>query len=102
MNVQSHQLLIFVPLCSCFKDPVESTSVGKNVTVPEGGNTTFSCPVDGNPKPNISWYRGIEISEMPISSGEQLEAKESGCYTCVASSSLGKPVIITQCLIFGT
>ena len=66
--------------------------------MPQGGNKTFSCPVDGNPQPNITWYRGSEVSETPIFSGEKLEARESGCYTCVASNSVGKSVIITQCL----
>ncbi|XP_074634757.1 neurotrimin-like isoform X3 [Acropora palmata] len=78
--------------------PVEAIAFGENATVPQGGNKRFSCPVDGNPKPNISWYRGSEVSETPIFSGEKLEARESGCYTCVASNSVGKPVSITQCL----
>lgn len=75
---------------------VEAAGFGINATVPEGGTKTFSCPVDGNPKPNISWYS--EVSETPIFSGEKLKARESGCYTCVASNSLGKPVSIRHCL----
>ena len=59
----------------------------------------FTCPVDGNPKPNIDWYN--EKTGVKISSGKQLEAKESGCYTCVASNSLGTSVNISQCLIVG-
>ena len=67
--------------------------------MPRGGKKTFFCPVDGNPKPNISWYKGSELSGSPIFSGEKLEARGSGCYTCVASNSLGTSVHITQCLI---
>ncbi|XP_044164836.1 uncharacterized protein LOC122948803 [Acropora millepora] len=57
----------------------------------------FTCPVDGNPKPIIEWYN--EKTGVKISSGKQLEARESGCYTCVASNSLGTSVNISQCLI---
>ena len=59
----------------------------------------FTCPVDGNPKPNIEWYN--EKTGEKISSGKQLEVRESGCYTCVASNSLGTSVNISQCLIVG-
>ena len=89
---------LYVP---CFEDPVEAIGFGENATVPQGGNKTLSCPVDGNPEPNISWYKGSEVSETPVFRGEKLEARESGCYTCFASNSLGKPVTIMQCLIFG-
>lgn len=80
------------------KDPAEATGRGKNATMPEGRETAFFCPVDGNPKPNISWYRGSEVRGRPILSGEKLEARVSGCYTCVASNSLGTSRGITQCL----
>ena len=66
--------------------------------MPQGGSKTFSCPVDGNPKPNITWYRGSEDSGKPICHEEKLEARESGCYICVASNSVGKSVSITQYL----
>ena len=56
----------------------------------------FSCPVDGNPEPNITWY--TEKTGVKISSGKQLAAKESGCYTCVAWNDFGPSVNITQCL----
>ena len=48
----------------------------------------FSCPVGRNPKANISWLRESEVSGRPICSGERLEARESGCYTCAASNSV--------------
>ena len=81
-----------------FEDPVEATSFGENATVSQGGNKTFSCPVDGNPQPNITWYRSSEDSGKPICYEKELEARESGCYTCVASNSLGQSISITQCL----
>ena len=59
----------------------------------------FTCPVDGNPQPNIEWYN--EKTGLKVSIGKQLEARESGCYTCVASNSLGTSVNISQCLIVG-
>ena len=60
---------------------------------------TFTCPVDGNPKPNIEWYS--EKTGRKISSGKQYKTGKSGCYSCVARSSLGTPVNITHCLTVG-
>ncbi|XP_068686967.1 fibroblast growth factor receptor 4-like isoform X2 [Montipora foliosa] len=72
----------------------EATGRGENFSLPEGGSKLFSCPVDGNPEPNIIWYKGNSVNT------KQLEARETGCYTCSASNSLGTPVTITQCLTF--
>ena len=60
---------------------------------------TFTCPVNGNPEPNIEWYR--EETGRKISCGKQYKTGESGCYFCVASNSFGTAVNITQCLIVG-
>ncbi|XP_015773062.1 PREDICTED: fibroblast growth factor receptor 3-like isoform X3 [Acropora digitifera] len=79
--------------------PVEATGRGENAFVAGGDVKTLTCPVDGNPKPNIEWY--IEKTGRKISSGKQYKTGESGCYTCVAWSSLGTPVNITQCLTVG-
>ncbi|XP_067054192.1 protein CEPU-1-like isoform X2 [Acropora muricata] len=78
--------------------PVEAKGLGENKTVGKRGRDTFSCPVDGVPEPNITWYRGSEVKGTPIFIGEKLEASDTGCYTCVASNSLGKSINITQCL----
>ncbi|XP_015777420.1 PREDICTED: protein CEPU-1-like isoform X2 [Acropora digitifera] len=78
--------------------PVEAKGLGENKTVGKIGRDTFSCPVDGVPEPNITWYRGSEVKGTPIFIGEKLEASDTGCYTCVASNSLGKSINITQCL----
>ncbi|XP_074634709.1 uncharacterized protein LOC141893220 isoform X2 [Acropora palmata] len=77
--------------------PVEARDSGENFTVAGGEAKIFTCPVDGNPEPNIEWYS--EKTGRKISSAKELEARETGCYTCVASNSLGTPVNITQCLI---
>ncbi|XP_015749791.1 PREDICTED: limbic system-associated membrane protein-like [Acropora digitifera] len=77
--------------------PVEATGRGKNAFVAKGIVKTFTCPVNGNPEPNIEWYS--EKTGRKISSGKQYKAAESGCYSCVASNSLGTAVNITQCLI---
>lgn len=90
---------------SFFKDPVETTGIGKNVTVVKGTEANISCPVAGNPQPNITWYKGSELGGVKISHGKKLTVKEkiemSLCYVCVASNSLGKPVNITQCFTVG-
>ena len=88
-------------LRSFFQDHVEATGSGENATVPEGGAKKFSCPVAGNPTPNIKWFKGSELRETPISNEKELEATENGCYTCLASNSLGTSVSITQCLTIG-
>ena len=69
--------------------------------MPEGRAKRFSCPVAGNPAPNITWYKSSELSGAPISNEKELEARENGCYTCVANNFLGTPVSITQCLTDG-
>lgn len=92
----------FVFVCvSFFIDPAEAKGFGENETVAQGVKKTFSCPVDGIPKPNVTWYRGSGVSGMPIFIGERLEARDTGCYTCAASNSLGTSISITQCLTVG-
>ncbi|XP_067029817.1 fibroblast growth factor receptor 3-like isoform X4 [Acropora muricata] len=76
---------------------VQAIGSGENVTVAGGVAKTLTCPVDGNPEPKIEWYN--KKTGRKITSGNQLEPRESGCYTCVASNSLGTSVNITQCLI---
>ena len=88
-------------LRSFFQDHVEATGSGENATVPEGGAKKFSCPVAGNPAPKIKWFKGSELRGTPISNEKELEATENGCYTCLASNSLGTSVSITQCLTIG-
>ncbi|XP_068685507.1 hemicentin-2-like [Montipora foliosa] len=77
----------------------EATGKGGNYSVLEGFKVLFSCPVDGNPEPNITWYKDNEVIEPEIPNAKQLEAGETGCYTCSAVNGLGPPVTITHCLI---
>ena len=87
-----------------FKDPVEATRIGENATVNEGGSITLACPVVGNPEPNIKWFKGSEASGTPMSSKQDLtvrDVRESVCYRCIASNSIGTQVSIAQCLIVG-
>jgi len=42
----------------------------------------FSHSVDGIPKPNISWHKGTVVTERQTCGGEELEARERGCYNC--------------------
>ena len=70
----------------------------------EGGSKILTCPVVGNPAPNIKWFKGSETSGTPMSIEQDLTVKdvrESVCFSCVASNSLGTPVSISQCLIVG-
>ena len=98
LKAQLEQSIVFDYVCF-FTDSVEATGSAKNVTVAGGMAQIFTCPVDGNPEPTIEWYD--EKTGIKISSGKHLEARESGCYTCTASNSLGISVNISQCLIVG-
>ena len=66
----------------------------QNATVAVGVEHTFSCPVDGNPVPSITWY-----SENGTYNGKQFKTGQSGCYICVAKNIHGMSDNITQCLI---
>ncbi|XP_015747491.1 PREDICTED: tyrosine-protein phosphatase Lar-like [Acropora digitifera] len=84
--------------------PVEATGAGTNTTVAEGAVKSLSCPVDGNPEPNIKWYKGSEARGKPLSVEKVLTVegvRESVCYTCVAGNSLGTPVSIFHSLVIG-
>ena len=70
----------------------------------EGSSKTLTCPVIGNPQPNIKWFKGSAKSGTPMHGEQDLTVKDVGesvCYSCVASNSLGTPVSILQCLIVG-
>lgn len=95
-KAQLEQFIGFDYVCF-FIDSVQAIGSGENVTVAGGVAKTLTCPVDGNPEPKIEWYN--KKTGRKITSGNQLEPRESGCYTCVASNSLGTSVNITQCLI---
>lgn len=54
MLVLSHRF-VFSLFCFYFTDPTKATDSGENVTV-AGGVQMFTCPVEGNPEPNIVWF----------------------------------------------
>ena len=92
-------MLSTTSFCFIFKDPVEATGKGETAFVAGGIVKTFTCPVNGNPEPNIEWYS--EETGRKVFCGKQYQTGESGCYSCVASNSFGTAVNITQCLIVG-
>ena len=87
---------MFIYFLLHFKDPVEATRKGENYCVLQGRSKILTCPVVGNPEPNITWYNS---SGALISCKKELEVRESGCYFCVANNSIGKSINITECLV---
>ena len=93
------------PLRSCFLDSPSATGRGQNTTTAVGTFASLSCPVDGNPEPNITWYRGSNACGTLMFNAKVLKflqtaLDDTGCYTCSASNYLGT-VSITQCLVIG-
>lgn len=57
-------------------------------------HTILTCPVDGNPPPTVTWYKGNDTSGQLLHTGKtwklcQTTSSDSGLYTCSASNSLG-------------
>ena len=96
-----HLFCDLISLFSIFIDAAEATGKGGDYSVPKGKSKLFSCPVDGNPEPNITWYKDTAMGSFgpEISTAKQLETSETGCYICSGSNSLGPPVNIKQCLV---
>ena len=70
-----------------------------------GSPASFNCAVDGNPEPNITWYKGSTAGGTVLSLGKalnflQTKLDDTGCYTCSASNILGTDTI-TDCLKVG-
>lgn len=66
-----------------------------------GKSFSYPCPVDGNPPPAITWYKGREPSLTPLSHGENLvlrvpQLSDSGWYTCFTNSSLGSATVTVE------
>jgi len=72
----------------------------------EGDSASISCPVLGNPHPNITWYKGNDTSSgTMINTNNTLNFSEtvlddSGWYTCFAENYLGNVAVTVQ-LRFG-
>ena len=68
-------------------------------------SASFDCTVDGNPEPNITWYKGSTAGGTVLSLEKafiflQTKLDNTGCYTCFASNFLGTDTI-TDCLKVG-
>ena len=77
-----------------FLDPPTATENCHAIRVSEGSSVSLSCLTDGNPYPNIIWYKGSGLCGTMLSSGKKMEfskamSNNSGCYTCCANNSLG-------------
>ena len=84
-----HKSSLFV-----FLDPPTATEKCHTVRMSEGSSVSLSCPTDGNPFPNIIWYKGSGLCATMLSSGKKLKFSKavsnySGWYTCSANNSLG-------------
>ena len=81
-------------LCFVSLDSPSVTSDGHTIDVTEGSAASISCPVDGNPRPNITWYKGNDTSSKIINKSTlefpDTTLSDSGWYTCFAENSLGK------------
>ena len=88
-------------------DPPEKEPYSAIVLVPEGTQVTLSCPVDGRPEPNITWYKGNDTTAEVQHQGRewtfQAESNDAGWYSCFARNFLNpfKPVIASFQLIVG-
>ena len=68
---------------------------------------SISCPVLGNPEPNITWYNGSNLSTMIIKAST-LKLSETACnhggwytYTCLAENHLGNVSASVRVLVAG-
>ena len=84
-------------------DPPSVTNHSQTISVTLGESATLSCPVDGNPKPYITWYKGNVICGTVLSSVNfpNTGLSDSGWYTCFANNSLGTPVSVSLQLLVG-
>ena len=88
-------------------DPPERTNYNQTVRVPANTFVTLSCPVDGNPEPDITWYEGNDTSGTLVQSGKEwtfskATSSDCGWFTCFANNSLNRPVLVRlQLLVVG-
>ena len=68
-----------------------------------GSSVSLTCPIDGNPEPSITWYKGAGVNVLfsgKVLNFPQTKSNDTGCYTCSASNLLGTNSL-TQCLLVG-
>ena len=90
-----------------FLDPPTKGPYSAIVRVPEGSQVTLSCPVDGRPEPNITWYKGNDTTADAQLQGRewtfQAASNDTGWYSCSAKNFLNlfDPVNVSFQLIVG-
>ena len=88
-------------------DPPTTGLYSAIVRVPEGTQVTLSCPVDGRPEPNITWYKGNDTTAETQHQGRewafQAASNDAGWYSCSAKNFFNpfKPVNVSFQLIVG-
>ena len=96
-------IIYFIVVDSPTKGPYSAI-----LRVREGTQVTLSCPVDGRPEPNITWYKGNDSTAEVQHQGREwtfnAESNEAGWYSCSARNFLNtfKPVNASFQLIVGT
>ena len=94
-------------LISSLLDPPTKRPYSAIVRVPEGTQVTLSCPVDGRPEPNITWYKGNDTTAEVQHQGRewkiQAASDDTGWYSCSAKNLLNlfKPVNVNFQLVVG-
>ena len=86
-------------------DPPKITSACHTIHGSEGSSASISCPVIGNPYPNITWYQGNETSPSTMINTNiilqfpETELDDRGWYTCFAENYLGSVTVTVQLLV---
>ena len=95
-------IIYFIVVDSPTKGPYSAI-----LRVREGTQVTLSCPVDGRPEPNITWYKGNDTTAEAQHQGREwtflAESNGAGWYSCSAKNFLNlfKPVNVSFQLIVG-
>lgn len=86
-----------------FSDGPEISKHPEGITEMEGQDVVFSCSVEGNPSPSVSWAKNKEIlnvtanSRLTVSQTNRnhsltitdIHRSDAGQYRCVANNSVG-------------
>ena len=104
-HVCDFNVVVYVTLYRLYESIFTLFSLLVPPSVIDGNHTEFvsqencpasiSCPVLGNPEPNVTWYDGTDTSTI-ISNASKLELSKTVCnhggpyiYTCFAENHLG-------------
>ena len=89
--------------CFVSLDPPSITSDGHTINVLEGRPASIPCPVDGNPQPNITWYKGnyfcTKIIDKSTLEFPDTKLSDSGWYTCSVENYLGTVTVRVHLLV---